>query len=109
MRDRPGPTVPVLLLTGAFDPVDAGAGSPPCGASAVLAKPFEPQVLVSKVRALLARHRRAAGHGLRSRAAGHTEAPAAVEALTAHPAEPRPERRRAWTTTSSVSTGRSPT
>ena len=53
LRDRPGPKVPVLLLTGAFDSADP-ARVTACGASAVLAKPFEPQVLVSKVRALLA-------------------------------------------------------
>jgi len=53
LRDRPEPKVPVLLLTGAFDNADP-ARVAACGASAVLAKPFEPQVLVSKVRALLA-------------------------------------------------------
>jgi CheY-like chemotaxis protein len=53
LRDRPGPKIPVLLLTGAFDNADP-ARVAACGASAVLAKPFEPQVLVSKVRGLLA-------------------------------------------------------
>ena len=44
--------VPVILLTGAFDPVDEMKMSA-VGAAAVLAKPFEPQVLVSRVRDLL--------------------------------------------------------
>jgi DNA-binding response OmpR family regulator len=44
--------VPVILLTGAFDPVDETKVSA-VGAAAVLAKPFEPQVLVSRVRDLL--------------------------------------------------------
>jgi CheY-like chemotaxis protein len=44
--------VPVILLTGAFDPVDNAKVSA-VGAAAVLAKPFEPQVLVSRVRDLL--------------------------------------------------------
>jgi DNA-binding response OmpR family regulator len=47
-------TVPVILLTGAFDPVDDDKVLL-VGAAAVLEKPFEPQVLVAKVRELLAR------------------------------------------------------
>lgn len=53
LRDRPGTRVPVLLLTGAFDVADDQRVAA-VGASGVLAKPFEPQVLVAKVRALLA-------------------------------------------------------
>jgi DNA-binding response OmpR family regulator len=52
LRDRPGPKIPVLLLTGAFDLIDEQRIAA-AGASAVLAKPFEPQVLVARVRALL--------------------------------------------------------
>jgi DNA-binding response OmpR family regulator len=44
--------LPVILLTGAFEPVD-DAKVRAVGAAAVLAKPFEPQVLVSRVRDLL--------------------------------------------------------
>jgi DNA-binding response OmpR family regulator len=44
--------VPVILLTGAFESVDE-AKVRAVGAAAVLAKPFEPQVLVSRVRDLL--------------------------------------------------------
>jgi CheY-like chemotaxis protein len=90
LRDRQGPTVPVLLLTGAFDKADPSRVTA-CGASAVLAKPFEPQVLVTKVRALLA------GAALPPATAsatptGHAETPRAVESPTAPAAEPRPEK-----------------
>ncbi len=44
--------VPVILLTGAFEPVDE-ARVAAVGAASVLAKPFEPQVLVARVRDLL--------------------------------------------------------
>ena len=54
LRDRPAGRIPVILLTGAFDPVDE-ARVAAVGASAVLAKPFEPQVLVTRVRELLER------------------------------------------------------
>jgi len=90
LRDRPGhPKVPVLLLTGAFDHADP-ASVTACGASAVLAKPFEPQVLVAKVRALLA------GAAVPATAsptpAGHTELPMAVEALAGPAAAPKQEK-----------------
>jgi DNA-binding response OmpR family regulator len=53
MKRHPGlEHVPVILLTGAFDPVDDTRVSA-VGAAAVLAKPFEPHVLVSRVRDLL--------------------------------------------------------
>jgi DNA-binding response OmpR family regulator len=44
--------VPVILLTGAYETVD-DARVIEVGASAVLAKPFDPQVLVARVRGLL--------------------------------------------------------
>ena len=44
--------IPVLLLTGAFEPVDeARAAAARC--EGVLAKPFEPQMLISRVKELL--------------------------------------------------------
>jgi CheY-like chemotaxis protein len=44
--------IPVLLLTGAFEPVDdAKASAVRC--NGVLAKPFEPQLLISRVKELL--------------------------------------------------------
>jgi CheY-like chemotaxis protein len=48
--------IPVVLLTGAFETVDqAKVGE--AGCDGVLAKPFEPQVVVARVRELLARPR----------------------------------------------------
>ncbi len=44
--------VPVVLLTGALDPLDQGRVAQ-SGAAAVLVKPFEPQMVIAKVRELL--------------------------------------------------------
>ena len=44
--------IPVLLLTGAFEPVD-DARARAIGCEGVLVKPFEPQMVISKVRELL--------------------------------------------------------
>ena len=46
--------IPVLLLTGAFEPVDQVRASA-VGCDGVLAKPFEPQLVIGRVRELLAR------------------------------------------------------
>ena len=46
--------IPVLLLTGAFEPVDEER-SRAAGADGVLVKPFEPQAVISRVRELLDR------------------------------------------------------
>ncbi|HOG29993.1 MAG TPA: response regulator [Vicinamibacterales bacterium] len=45
--------IPVLLLTGAFEPVDEGRASA-VGCDGVLAKPFEPQMVITRVKELLA-------------------------------------------------------
>src|SRR5262249_54444989 len=45
--------IPVVLLTGAFEPIDQAKASA-AGCDAVLAKPFEPQLVVGRVRELLA-------------------------------------------------------
>jgi CheY-like chemotaxis protein len=55
--------IPVVLLTGAFEPVDE-ARALEVGCDGVLAKPFEPEVVVNRVRELLLR--------------GHTVTPPAV-------------------------------
>ena len=47
--------IPVVLLTGAFEPVDQ-ARAAEAGCDGVLAKPFEPQLVIGRVRELL-------GHG----------------------------------------------
>ena len=44
--------IPVVLLTGAFDPVD-GDRAREVGCDAVLVKPFEPQAVITRVRELL--------------------------------------------------------
>jgi CheY-like chemotaxis protein len=46
--------IPVILLTGAFEPVDKAKASA-VGCDAVLAKPFEPQIVIGRVRELLTR------------------------------------------------------
>src|SRR4029077_16607461 len=49
--------IPVVLLTGAFEPVDQ-ARAAAAGCDGVLAKPFEPQLVISRVKELLAKPRR---------------------------------------------------
>lgn len=44
--------IPVLLLAGAFEPIDPATAAE-AGCAGVLAKPFDPQVVVSRVRELL--------------------------------------------------------
>ena len=46
--------IPVVLLTGAFEPVDS-ARAAAVGCDAVLAKPFDPQLVIGRVRELLGR------------------------------------------------------
>jgi CheY-like chemotaxis protein len=51
--------IPVVLLTGAFEPVDQVRAAE-AGCDGVLAKPFEPQLVIGRVKELLARRRPAA-------------------------------------------------
>jgi CheY-like chemotaxis protein len=51
--------IPVVLLTGAFEPVDQ-AKAAAAGCDGVLAKPFEPQLVIGRVKELLARPRQRA-------------------------------------------------
>ncbi|PYR43706.1 MAG: hypothetical protein DMF93_02415 [Acidobacteria bacterium] len=46
--------IPVVLLTGAFEPVDQALAAE-AGCDGVLAKPFEPQLVISRVKELLAK------------------------------------------------------
>ena len=48
--------IPVLLLTGAFEPVDEGRARA-VGCDGVLVKPFEPQMVINRVKDLLAGRR----------------------------------------------------
>jgi CheY-like chemotaxis protein len=45
--------IPVVLLTGAFEPIDEGRART-VGCDGVLVKPFEPQIVISRVKELLA-------------------------------------------------------
>ena len=71
--------IPVLLLTGAFEPVDETKASE-VGCDGILAKPFEPDVVVSRVKELLARPR--------SVAPAPVTAPVVVPAPVAPPSAP---------------------
>ena len=48
--------IPVVLLTGAFEPVDQ-ARAAAAGSTEVLAKPFEPQMVINRVKELLGKKR----------------------------------------------------
>ncbi len=48
--------IPVVLLTGAFEPIDQARASA-AGSSDVLAKPFEPQMVINSVKELLGEQR----------------------------------------------------
>jgi len=52
--------IPVLLLTGAFEPIDEGRAKA-SGCDGVLVKPFEPQMVINRVKELIAGKRSAAG------------------------------------------------
>jgi CheY-like chemotaxis protein len=50
--------IPVVLLTGAFEPIDQARANA-AGCDGVLAKPFEPQLVIGRVKELLGRPRQA--------------------------------------------------
>jgi len=66
--------IPVMLLTGAFEPVDQARASE-AGCDGVLAKPFEPQLVISRVKDLLGR----------SRQTSDVAAAAAADPVAVHP------------------------
>lgn len=71
--------IPVLLLTGAFEPVDEQRASA-VGCDGVLAKPFEPHMVITRVKELLAdRESERAARGGPGFALDRFEAPAAAE------------------------------
>jgi CheY-like chemotaxis protein len=69
--------IPVLLLTGAFEPVDEGRAQA-VGCDGVLVKPFEPQNVIARVRELLQ------GAGGQSTARAVADVPRPVERLSSH-------------------------
>lgn len=69
--------IPVLLLTGAFEPIDEGRAQA-AGCDGVLVKPFEPQMVINRVKDLIAGKRPLAGAGMQvTPAAGDRPAPQA--------------------------------
>jgi CheY-like chemotaxis protein len=79
--------IPVLLLTGAFEPVDQVRASA-VGCDGVLAKPFEPQLVIGRVRELLARQPAAPV----AAAPAPASAPPAEPALDDRSSAPKPHR-----------------
>jgi CheY-like chemotaxis protein len=57
--------IPVVLLTGAFEPIDQ-ARAAAAGSSDVLAKPFEPQMVINRVKELLGKNRQDDGGAFES-------------------------------------------
>ena len=80
--------IPVVLLTGAFEPVDQTRANE-AGCDGVLAKPFEPQLVISRVKELLGRRGPSAAP-VAAPAAANPWPPAAPAATsnTAAPAQP---------------------
>ena len=77
--------IPVVLLTGAFEPVDqALADDAKC--DGILAKPFEPQLVIGRVKELLGRPQRAADQAPTVKEAGPSfgEAPGETQANRTH-------------------------
>jgi len=75
--------IPVVLLTGAFEPVDEALAAG-AGCAGVLAKPFEPQMVIGRVRELLDASSRAS---IGSDAGTSGDSPAAVDAPPGDEAE----------------------
>jgi CheY-like chemotaxis protein len=85
--------IPVILLTGAFEPVDQ-AKAAAVGCDAVLAKPFEPQLVIGRVRELLSRPPQAPAPAAvaATEPVAALDAPQAVEGAPPVPsAEPEPQ------------------
>ena len=71
--------IPVLLLTGAFEPIDE-ARARAVGCDGVLVKPFEPQMVINRVKDLLAGRRPSGLWGASSSAQTPSRQPAAAGA-----------------------------
>jgi len=78
--------IPVVLLTGAFEPVDQVKAAA-VGCDGVLAKPFEPQLVIGRVRELLGRAASADGAGPASARQVPAADPFAFEPAPQPPAE----------------------
>lgn len=82
--------IPVLLLTGAFEPFDQERAKA-AGCEGFLAKPFEPQTLISKVKELLAGAQGAAASPAATSAAPQPAAPQPAAPVQADPFMPQEE------------------
>ena len=84
--------IPVVLLTGAFEPVDQEKATA-IGCDGVLAKPFEPQIVIGRVRELLSRSASASATGkeLATARPASADVNAASTARQARPEEPPPD------------------
>jgi CheY-like chemotaxis protein len=71
-------SIPVLLLTGAFEPIDETRARA-VGCDGVLVKPFEPQMVINRVKDLLAGRRPAGLWAASPAGQGAARQPAAVE------------------------------
>ena len=78
--------IPVLLLTGAFEPIDEGRARE-VGCDGVLVKPFEPQMVISRVKELLSGKRppRPAAPATESESSSPSAAPDTMRAATMNP------------------------
>ena len=79
--------IPVLLLTGAFEPVDEGRAQA-AGCDGVLVKPFEPQHVIARVRELLQGVPSGPGRTAGGVTRAVSDVPRPVERLTSHRAAP---------------------
>jgi DNA-binding response OmpR family regulator len=80
-------SVPVLLLAGAFEPVDQGRARD-VGSDGVILKPFEPHVVVTRVKELIEQRDRAAEHAAPRTAETPAQAAGRPAATAEAPAEP---------------------
>src|SRR6476619_3585782 len=76
--------IPVVLLTGAFEPIDQ-ARADAAGSSDVLAKPFEPQMVINRVKQLLGKNNEDTGDD------APREQPHAFAPKPAEPSSPGPQ------------------
>ena len=81
--------IPVLLLTGAFEPIDETRARA-VGCDGVLVKPFEPQMVINRVKDLLAGRRPAGLWSASPAAHGPTRQPAPPEKVSVRSAAPQP-------------------
>jgi CheY-like chemotaxis protein len=88
-RDPQLASIPVLLLTGAFEPIDETRARA-VGCDGVLVKPFEPQMVINRVKDLLAGRRSSGLWGTKPAPPAAERTPAPVDKTAADAAAPAP-------------------